>query len=205
MNTVIPPVQVITKYLKSTNLNVFYPVISGLKNVTVQQKMNSDIFRLVYQLISKQGYFENQKIQVTGWYELKTNQRGILSLNIGVYSYAPMAAHGMTHIKSLTFDIATGRRYQLGELFKPHSNYMKVLSDKIKLQIEERRIPLLDGFNSIMSNQDFYIADKALVIYFQIYEITPYYVGLPMFPISVFDLQDITSNDSPLNRMATNY
>lgn len=204
MNTVIPPVQVITKYLLKPNFDLYYPVVNGLNNLMTQQKINSSIFRLVYELIAKQGYFDNPKIQITGWYELKTNERGILSLNIGNYAYAPMAAHGMTYIESLTFNTIMGRIYQLGELFKPHSDYVKVLSDIIKVQIAERKIPLLNGFNSIKPNQDFYITDKALVIYFQLYEITPYYVGFPMFPISVFDLQDIASEDGPLNKMATN-
>jgi hypothetical protein len=204
MNTVIPPIQVITKYLKNPNFDLYYPVITGLKNITVQQKINSDIFRLVYQLIARQGYFDNTKIQVTGWYEIKTNERGLLSLNIGNYAYAPMSAHGMTYIESLTFDTTTGKLYHLGELFRPQSDYVRVLSNIIKLQIAQRKLPLLNGFNSIRPNQDFYIADKALVIYFQLYEITPYYVGLPMFPISAFYLQDIISTNSPLNKMATN-
>ena len=43
-----------------------------------------------------------------------------------------------------------------------------------------------------------------LVIYFQLYEITPYVEGLPMFPISVFELADIIRENSPLSRLAIN-
>ncbi|WP_368073024.1 RsiV family protein [Virgibacillus salinus] len=53
-------------------------------------------------------------------------------------------------------------------------------------------------------DQDFYIADKALVIYFQLYEITPYVFGFPMFPISVYAIKDIINEDGPLGRMAEN-
>ena len=93
---------------------------------------------------------------------------------------------------------------QLEDLFIPGSNYVEVISNHIQQQIEKRNIQLLDDFTTIQPQQDFYIADKTLVIYFQLYEITPYVEGLPMFPISVFDLMDIMGENSPLSRLAIN-
>lgn len=204
MNTVPPPVQILTQRMPYPNMDLFYPVVIGLPNPYVQQRINAALMATVNGLIVKQGYYTNPSTQITGWYEIKNNQRGILSLNIGNYAYPPHAAHGMTYIKSLTFDVNSGRLYQLKELFKPGSDYVKELSAMIRRQIEQRQIPLLNGFNGIKPDQDFYIADKALVIYFQLYEITPYYVGLPMFPISVFDVQNIAADQGPLEIMATN-
>ncbi|MFB4475682.1 RsiV family protein, partial [Oceanobacillus caeni] len=57
-------------------------------------------------------------------------------------------------------------------------------------------------FTKIEPNQYFYIADKTLVIYFQLYELAPYAFGFPMFPISVYDIQDIIDEEGPLGRMA---
>jgi len=204
VNTVIPPVLVISRRLMMPNINLFYPVVTGMANQSIQYSINNRIHSLVIDLIVKQGYYDNPQTQVTGWYEIKTNERGILSLSIGNYSYVPMAAHGLTIIKSLTFDIHTGKLYQLSDLFKPGSNYIRLISDNIREQIKERDIPLLDEFQGINPNQDYYMADKALVVYFQAYEITPYVVGLPMFPISVFKLQEISVPNGPIDRMATN-
>jgi hypothetical protein len=198
------PVQITTQTMVRPNLNVYYPYISGVANPASQQIMNGEIQRLVNNLIIMQDYYRNPQTQVTGWYEIKTNERNILSLNIDNYGYPPQAAHGMTYIRSLTFDIQTGKDYTLSELFKPGADYITPISRNISTQIKARQIPLLEGFDKISPNQDFYIADKALVIYYQLYEITPYYVGLPMFPISVFDLQDVIREDGPLGRMATN-
>src|SRR5699024_4139644 len=114
------------------------------------------------------------------------------------------AANGLTIMKSLTFDTETGKNYSLKDLFKPNSDYVSVLSKLINKQIESRDIPLLDTFQGIAPDQDYYIADKALVLYFQPIEITAHYYGFPMFPISVFDIQDIINENSPLGRMATN-
>lgn len=204
MNVVQPPVQVITLRIVKPNLDVFYPAVTGLANPAAQHMINTVIINTVNGLIMEQGYYTSPQTQVTGWYELKTNERGILSLNIGNYAYPPKAAHGMTYIRSHTFDIHTGKEYTLSEQFKPGSDYVKVLSDMIQKQIVERDIPLLGEFKGIRPEQDYYIADKALIIYFQLYEITPYYVGFPMFPISVFSIQDMLRQNSPLDRMATN-
>jgi len=83
---------------------------------------------------------------VQGWYEIKTNEKGVLSLSIGNYTIAYPAAHGLTIIKSLTFDISTGKEYRLEELFKPGSDYVGTLSKIIERQIKEREIPILGEF-----------------------------------------------------------
>lgn len=206
------PVQIITRTMVRPNqqLAIDYPVVVGMANQAVQQKINSTILSLVNKLLKdqinqliSQGYTDPQ-VTVQGWYEIKTNERGILSLSIGNYTMAIPAAHGLTIIKSLTFEIHTGKVFPLNALFKPGSNYVEVISENIRQQIKQREIPLLGEFKAIRPDQDYYIADKALVVYFQQYEISPYYVGLPMFPISVFDLQNIVKDDGPLGRMATN-
>lgn len=187
--------------------DISYPVVTGLQNIAAQQKINREILLLVYRLIamqlaqlSSQGY-ENPEVSVTGWYEVKTNERGVLSLVLGNYTIAHPAAHGLTFIKSLNFDTGTGKNYLLSEQFKPGSDYVKKLSDIIKLQIKIRDITLLNPFDSIKPEQDYYISDKVLVVYFQLYEITAYVFGFPMFPISVYDIQDIVEEGSPLGRM----
>lgn len=202
--TVQAPVQVITKKVVAGNnaLQIDYPVIIGMTNSIIQHKINNRILALVNSLVKDSGYYSQANTTVQVWYELKTNERGILSLSIIMYYYAYQAAHGMTIVKSLTFDIKTGRTYKLSSLFKPDSNYVKVLSDIISLQIKVREIPLLDDFKGIDPEQDYYIADKSLVVYFQLYEITPYVYGLPYFPISVYELQDIIRDEGALGRMA---
>ena len=131
---------------------------------------------------------------------MKNNDKGVLSIVLVNYSFAG-GAHGNTIARALNFDIETGHVYTLPELFKPNSNYVKKISDIIKVQIKARDIPTLGDFTEINPNQDFYIADRSLVIFFQLYEITPYYVGIPYFPISIYELEDIINENGPLQRM----
>ncbi|WP_227001838.1 DUF3298 and DUF4163 domain-containing protein [Virgibacillus necropolis] len=206
MATPVLPVSIQTMILQQQGTTIYYPQIVGLSNTNVQQTINQTIYQQVQSLIQQQYQQQgtNSFTEMIGSFEIKTNERNILSLSLTNYAYAYQHAHGLTLMKSLTFNVQTGEQYQLKDLFKPGSNYVEALSKIVQTQINERNIQLLGEFSGISPDQDFYIADKALVIYFQLYEITPYYVGFPMFPISVFSLQDIMNENGPLGQMAVN-
>ncbi|MFA5537188.1 MAG: DUF3298 domain-containing protein [Bacillota bacterium] len=205
MNEFALPLQIVSRRMVLPNLEIFFPQIIFGTNQSALQSMNRQITDLVQRLIREQGYFQDpMRTQVNGFFELKNNQRGVLSLVIGNYTYPYHAAHGLTILKSLTFDIATGRNYQLRELFKPNADYQRRLDTIIKRQIREREIPIINGFVGVKPDQDYYIADKALVIYYQLYAMTPYVFGFPMFPISVYEIRDIIREDGPLGVMLIN-
>ena len=196
MENRIYPVMVNTLKMKDENFEVDYPQVSCLMNPSAQEIINRAIINNVYELIQKQSPFE----EMDGTYELKNNDKGVLSLTLINYAFAG-GAHGNTIVKGLNFDVETGHIYTLPELFKPGSDYIKKISEIIKVQIKERSLPTLGDFTEINPNQDFYIADRCLVIFFQLYEITPYFVGIPYFPISIYELEDIINENGPLQRM----
>jgi hypothetical protein len=184
---------------------VYYPQVFAMKNQRLEWFINRTIVDQIQLLIDEQvGNMPTTVEEMLGSYEIKNNQREVLSLSLSNYTYHSKAAHGMTYIKSLTYDLKSGKLNQLKDLFKPGSDYVKRISEIITLQIKERDIQTLDHFTAIRPDQDFYIADKTLVIYFQLYEITPYVFGFPMFPISVYDISDIIDENGPLGRMAVN-
>ncbi|WP_251552532.1 DUF3298 and DUF4163 domain-containing protein [Neobacillus muris] len=184
---------------------VSYPQVSGVLDQQLERFINRTIVQQTQELINQQtGMMPTTVEEMLGTYEIKNNQRQVLSLSLSNYTYHSHAAHGMTYIKSMTFDLQKGKLCNLKDLFKRDSPYVQKLSTIIREQIKQRNIFLLQDFTSIKPDQDFYIADKALVAYFQLYEITPYAFGFPMFPISVYDLQDIIDEHGPLGRMAVN-
>ncbi len=204
MSVVQNPVRISTRRITTQDdmVTIDYPAVKELESPTVQHIINRAIATQVDMLMKEQGYYKSQKVEMLGWYEIKTNERGILSLTIGNYAFTYPSAHGLTIIKGLTFDMKTGDSIELKDLFKPGSDYVKVLSDIVSQQIIDRNIALLDEFKSIAPDQDFYIADKSLVLFFQLYEITPYYMGLQYFPISVYQIQGIIEEDGALGVMA---
>ncbi|WP_244226691.1 RsiV family protein [Paenibacillus protaetiae] len=110
----------------------------------------------------------------------------------------------MTLQQPLTFRVSTGKAYSLEQLFKPGSDYVAKLSGIVKKQIEERKIETLEPFESIRPDQSFYIADRSLVIYFNLYELAAYVYGFIYFPISVYEIQDIIDEQGPLGAMLVN-
>ncbi|MBU5594308.1 DUF3298 and DUF4163 domain-containing protein [Amphibacillus sp. MSJ-3] len=182
---------------------VYYPQVIGVEKQSLARLINQAIVDQTQQLIDTQVANMPAIVEeMIGLYELKNNQRQVLSLSLSNYTYHHQAAHGLTIIKALTFDLKKERLCQLKDLFKPGSAYIEKLSHLINDQIKQREIPLLGEFEGVRPDQDFYIADKTLVIYFQLYDLAPYVFGFPMFPISVYDLQDMIKEDSPLGRMA---
>lgn len=196
------PITIITNHLPhpSEKVNIYYPLVSNLHDSKVQSKINHAIVNTLNKLLVESSFYRPELVELLATFEIKNNQRGILSLNLIVYSFTG-GAHGMTYVKSLTFDTKTGKQYDLKELFKPGSNYQKKISDSIRVKIKEWDISLLEPFKGIQSNQDFYIADTSIVVYFQLYEISPYVQGFPYFPIPILDLQDIIRDNGPLNKM----
>lgn len=200
------PVPIRTLEVKASDkTRVYYPQLFGMHSPRIERELNRSIVKQVQELIDLQaGDSPSTVEEMLGTFEIKNNQRHVISLSVTNYTYHARAAHGMTYIKSLTFDTETGKKYSLGDLFKPNSNYVERLSELIQKQIDERNIDTLQPFTEIRPDQDFYIADKALVIYFQLYELTPYVFGFPMFPVSVYTIQDIIDEAGPLSRMAEN-
>lgn len=185
---------------------IFIPQVVQMMNEQLEVLMNDAIIRKTHEIIAQQE--EEMKDvaveEMLGTYEIKNNQRNVFSLSLSNYTYHTHAAHGMTIIQSLTFDLEKEKNCELKDLFKPGSDYIKRLSVIIQEQIKVRDIPLINEFTAIRPNQDFYVADKTIVIYFQLYELTPYVYGFPMFPISVYGLQDIIDENGPLGRLAQN-
>lgn len=91
----------------------------------------------------------------------------------------------MTVQSSHTFNLKTGQVYTLKDLFDG-DDYVAIINREIKKQIREKRLAeaLFEPFQSIKANQDFYLTNNALVVYFQLYEYFPYAFGIPEFKIS---------------------
>lgn len=194
------PVSIQTYRVLQNKLDLMYPAVIHLDPPQVQHTINTAIVDAVNKQLHDQGYPQNPTTDVTAYYEIKTNERRVLSLSLINYAFSG-GAHGLTIQNSLTFSTETGKSYTLKELFKPGSDYVAVLSAIIAAEIKQRGIPLLVEFTGIRPDQNFYIADKSLVIYFQVYELAAYVYGFLYFPISIYALQDIIAEDGPLGKL----
>lgn len=183
-----------------TNLRaVVIPRVAGLRYARVEQRINRTITQRIRGLLLSQGY---GRPGVSVWTEqqITLNDQGVLSLWYDVYAYPERAAHGLTVRTSFNFSLLTGRLYRLSDLFLPTSDYIARLSAIIKQQIEQQGIPLIKEFQQISPNESFFMTREELVIYFQTYQYTPYYVGIPEFRIPYTEIAGLLSPQGPAYR-----
>jgi len=181
-----------TETLKQT---VQYPEISGLGNAEVQHRLNSFFSKLASEA-KEEGYEHAKyigqdeiargvKAETYFNYQVKYNRKGILSIVFYNYQYSG-GAHGITIQSSYTFDLNTGDEFDLKDLFMDNCDYVSNISKEVKKQMEEKEMTdmLLEPFEAIKADQDFYLTNNAVVVYFQQYEYLPYYFGIPEFELS---------------------
>ncbi|QJC52054.1 DUF3298 and DUF4163 domain-containing protein [Paenibacillus albicereus] len=199
----VQPAYVHTSRVVRPKTELLLPVVSIAGEEGATAAINGSIRSAARMLMEEQGSLDDPRSEMLGYYELKNNQKGVLSLSLFNYAYTG-GAHGLTLQRSLTFMGKDGKPIPLAALFKPGSDYRKRLSELVARQIKQRDIQTLQPFEGIRPDQDYYIADRALIIWFSVYEITPYVFGFPYFPISVFDLSDLIREEGPLGVMDVN-
>lgn len=105
-------------------------------------------------------------------------------------------ASGFQFSRFYHIDKTTGQVVTLADLFREDADYVTVLSDSVRAQMEERMAAdesqayFVDQFTAIDPHQNFYFdADGRLVLVFDEYSIAAGYMGMPEFtiPASVYE------------------
>lgn len=194
------------------------PVVTGIKDENVQNRINSmleDAGMKFIDDLEKQSKEALEEANTVGYdyipyyagitFEEKFNKNGILSLYV-VYDQFTGGAHGSHDDISYNFDLATGELIPLSELFNADYDYKASIDKSITAQIEkineqykeeavkngenpEDAYAPYAGFSGIAKDQQYYIKDGSIVIYFPLYEIAPYAAGIPEFEIPLSEIK----------------
>ncbi|MBS4538153.1 WG repeat-containing protein [Clostridium sp. D2Q-11] len=184
------------KHKPNKDYLVYYPQIRGMKNEDTQKEVNNRLKEL-----SKVIPIDNEKqldYSYTGTFSVEFFKCHLLVLKLEAYNYTFGAAHGMPSQVFPHIDLISGEFYQLEDLFKEDSNYVKVLSDVISYQIEndpDYSYVFPGSFEEISKDQPFYVNEDALYIYFEPYEIGPYVAGFPTFRIPFNEIYEIINTE----------
>lgn len=190
--------KIIEKKLIRRRIGLIYPEITDLENQEAQRMINEKIQEEIYKMIIEQGYEEDYTKQFWGEYKVALNEKDLLSILIYIHSYSKEAAHGLTALNAMSFDLLNGKPYELADLFTKSSDYVDRINAFVREEIIEKQIPLLVDFETIDKRQDYYLTKDALIIFFQVYEYTPYAYGIPEFRIPYYALMDIIDESGPL-------
>ncbi|WP_096877947.1 WG repeat-containing protein [Clostridium amazonitimonense] len=180
------------RYRPNKDYLVYYPEVHGMKDNLLEKKVNNQL-----KILSNVKPIE-ENIQLDysylGDFEIEFFKKNLLVLELIGYNYPFGAAHGMPSKIYPHIDLVTGRFYELKDLFKKDSNYVKVLSDIIGEQIKnnpEYSYVFPNAYKGIKEDQPFYVSENILYIYFYPYEIAPYAAGFPTFKIPYKDIMNI--------------
>lgn len=177
-----------------------YPTLTGIGNPAVERKLNTAICQKAMSLLPEPSP-DLDIISAASNYDLKVLKNDIISLRLENYYYQRYFAHGMTYVTSLTANTQTSQIYQFEDLFNPAANYQEVLTRIIQQQIVDRQIPLINDYDGIKGNESFYLTEDSLVIYYQLYEYTPYYYGILEFPIPYTQIANLLNPNGPIARI----
>src|SRR5690625_1195512 len=92
------PVMIRTRLIQQNGMTIYYPELIGMQNIFIQQTINQKIFNLTETLINEQHIQQGFNVfaEMIGTYEIKTNERNVLSISLSNYAIADHAAHGLT-------------------------------------------------------------------------------------------------------------
>ncbi|MCC0641005.1 MULTISPECIES: DUF3298 and DUF4163 domain-containing protein [unclassified Clostridioides] len=182
------------EYIEST---INMPIITN-SNKIVERSTNDRIKNDIFEFYNKsykeaKQYFkdnpdEENKFVANVDFELKKNTDSALSIKVRYYTYSG-GAHGYYQDIAYNVDMRTGKFLELMDLFKDNTKYKEVIDEEIKQQItdlekKDKENVGIYNFKGIKENQNFYLQDDNLVIYFDLYDITPYAAGIPEFSIN---------------------
>lgn len=184
------------KYKPNRDYLVYYPQVSGMNDKIAEAGVNRQLAELSG--VKEISETEQLDYSYTGDFDVPFFQKHLLVLQLGGYHYPFGAAHGMPTEQYAHVDLVSGQFYQLSDLFRKDSQYVKVLSEMIGQQIKNDpaySYVWQDQYKGIKPDQSFSVTNDALYVYFAPYEIAAYVYGFPTFKIPYSQIMNIIDTE----------
>jgi len=189
---------------EALKVDMVFPLVHGIKNKQVEEKINQTIqkdvlnFKEMLQTESekylqgaKEEGWEIRKYEAFAYYIVHYQKDDLLSFSVFYYSYT-LGAHGHTLQRAYNFNLVNGEEILLSDILKEKKDYIDIINQEIITQIElnpQEYFTEWSVFQSISEEQPFYLIEDGIVVYFGLYEIAPYSSGIRYFkiPYSLFE------------------
>ncbi|MNP35104.1 hypothetical protein D3C76_1284230 [compost metagenome] len=147
-----------------------------------------------YESSLKDGFPFNA-YEVVMKYTVTLNYNCTLSTYFDQYQYTG-GAHGNTLRLSNTWNLQTGNTIRLKDLFSDKSNYKDTVIKQVQIQAKENLIKnpgiYFENYEDLIvqnfNEDNFYLTQNSVNIYYQQYDIAPYSTGIVVFDIPYSDL-----------------
>ncbi len=183
---------------KNMQANVTTPVIKGISNKEIEEKINAEINEMSKQLISDfekestelKAFDKDAHLGIDSNYIIKTDNDEVLSIDIYVVNTVGSSStmHKFYNINKQTGDVIT-----LKDKFENDDNYIEIISKYIEKEMIKQNmekdadlyfVDYDEIYELVSKKQSFYINDNGnVVIVFDKYEVGPGSTGCPEFEI----------------------
>ena len=182
---------------EDVNVDVVYPVISGMTDTAVQGGINDGV--LSY-LTDKASEVETDAADASGPhgmytfsanFEVKRNDGVVLSIYISMSFYTGGANVGSEAAFVNVINSNPAQQPTLDELFIDGADYASALNAKIEAIIAASGDADAYSFSGVTAHGGYYLTDTSLMIVFPRYTIAAGVYGEPVFSIPLAELHDI--------------
>lgn len=187
------------KFANESGLNIKYPVVEGLKDKDVEDKINKTLYKEFVEEAESQMNSENYLYYNTTY---KVNRKNDLMIIDSVSEYlGEDDLHPNKSGRIYNISLRKGTFFEFKDLFKAGSDYKRTISEIILGQMEQK---MQDGtgmydfntWNGVEDNQDFIAQTKVIDVYFTPEQLISYSEEFPSFSIEqsvINELLDLNS------------
>ncbi|MFZ5974914.1 MAG: DUF3298 and DUF4163 domain-containing protein [Bacillota bacterium] len=188
-------------------LDIAYPQIRLKNDASVQNQINRHYRREARRFLSyaknellqgaiaeykdsRQNGFPFRPYDAVMEYTVSLNDDCILSTYADHYEYTG-GAHGSTTRFSDSWELRTGYRIRMRDLFTRRENYRRAVLEQILMQADEQMQEnpgiFFEDYRTLIIKyfdpESFYLTPSGIAVYYQQYEIGPYASGIIVFDI----------------------
>lgn len=184
------------KFSEGRTINVNYPVVQGLTNKDAENIINEKLYKYF-----TSSYGNEEKLKSSDYIYYRTNYKINKVNDLLIIEQASEFIDDENRIphtfgQIYNINLRNGDFYELEDLFKKDSEYVRILSDMLRGQMEDKiasgtGMYDLEGWEGIRKNQDFIAQMKTIDIYLKPGEIISYSEKFPKFTIEQTDIEDI--------------
>jgi hypothetical protein len=190
--------------VESPGLNLTYPKVSELKHKSAEAGINRYIKKEVHRLLKENGYGSDENKKFTGGYLVKLNKRGTLCIVIEIFIHTKGEAHGTTIRRPINVSLKDSRVYHIDDLFSRRvkkTKFIGIINEIIKQHIKMKDLKLIHEFEGVKLDQEYYLTEDSLVIFFQMNEYVDKEFGFPEFTIAFSTILEIINSKGPIGRL----
>ncbi len=166
-----------TKILGKSRIS--YPSFSG-RNSDVVKNMNAAMDKFI------SAYKSTKNSSYTGTYEITADNSTYLSVLFTINLVDSSTGQKTKLYNAITYNLKNGKQLQLKDLFA--NGFNEELKNAVNNKFKQFGLPQVDNFDAVAKNQNFYLQNDSLILFYNKGEASYFADGEVFIPFLLTDL-----------------